>query len=272
MLNKEVNAIIRIEGGIADEGLLDIYDAANTISGLARAVNLVAHSFANDEVVRTRAQNAHGSRAYIRASTKGCFEENVDIRFTPKTIKKIGKTVIVGNFWDYLTLCWLAAVGKEHVPTTPFVHQVLKNNELFIHEIADALEVPMQLLHKSIATDQETRIFLHRPRVGDVMTLDSSTLEYVSIRDESEDRYEIVGNVTRFNVLSYFGRLYSDNDNRVISFRLSERSAQRLKSIAVSSMQEVANDEEGKRVFDVTPVVSSHGVVKRYIVHDIKAI
>lgn len=42
---KEVNLILRLEGGVADEGLLDIYDAANTITGLARAVNLVAHFF-----------------------------------------------------------------------------------------------------------------------------------------------------------------------------------------------------------------------------------
>lgn len=55
---KEVSLILRVEGGVADEGLLDVYDAASTITGLARTVNLVAHAFANDEEVRTKNQGA----------------------------------------------------------------------------------------------------------------------------------------------------------------------------------------------------------------------
>jgi hypothetical protein len=43
---KDISALIRIEGGIADDGKIDIYDAAGFINGLARSINIVAHAFA----------------------------------------------------------------------------------------------------------------------------------------------------------------------------------------------------------------------------------
>lgn len=270
MSDKHLTATLRIEGGSADQGLLDIYDAANTIYGLARAVNLVGHAFANDEVVRTKAQNAHGMHAYIRASTKGCFEEHVDVFFENKTVIHFGRSVINGIFWDYLTTCWSSAIGVESEVTTPYVAKVLRKNELFRYEISDALEVPMQLLHKCIAKDDKVKIYLSRPKVGDILTFNRQSLDYVSVREEREESFEILGNVTRFNVLSDFGRLYSDQDGRVISFRLDEKSAEKLKSKAVESMQEVADGKDGKRNFLVSPVVSAQGNVKKYVLHSIK--
>lgn len=74
MNEKEVSLILRIEGGIADEGLLDAYDAANTIYGLARAINLISHAFSNKEEVRKRTRMPtapkHSSIPQRRAALK----------------------------------------------------------------------------------------------------------------------------------------------------------------------------------------------------------
>jgi len=163
MSEKEVSLILRLEGGIADEGLLDVYDAANTIYGLARAVNLVSHSFANDEEVRKKNQSAHGAKAFIHSSKKGCFEEQVDIRFDTKTVQKIGHSVLVNTFWDYLNWTWHASVGFLYEPKTPQVIKIAEANDLFIYEIADALESPMQLIHKAISHDNSINRLLKYP-------------------------------------------------------------------------------------------------------------
>jgi hypothetical protein len=84
---KELSANVRVEGGIADKGVLDMYDAAGLIHGLARSLNIVAHSFANDEEIRSRANTATGVQTLIHSSKKGCFEEKIDVRFS----KKLGK-------------------------------------------------------------------------------------------------------------------------------------------------------------------------------------
>lgn len=71
---KEISLILRIEGGVADEGILDIYDAANTIYGLARTVNLVSHSLSNNEEVRTKNQSAKGAKAFVHSSKKDALK------------------------------------------------------------------------------------------------------------------------------------------------------------------------------------------------------
>lgn len=268
---KEVSLILRVEGGVADEGLLDVYDAANTITGLARAVNLVAHAFSNNEEVRTKNQSAKGAQAFIHSSKKGCFEEQVDIRFGEKIVKKIGVTVLVNVFWDYLSWTLSSSVGVEYEPQTPYVKKIAskKEKELFIHEVADALESPMYLIHKAIMSDEKVKIFFNRPRVGDALALGNDTLDYVTVREIQADSEYIVGNVTKVNVLSHFGRLFSDEEGKVVSFALAHPDDHRLKGLSLKSMQEHNDGLPGKVHLRVKKVVSANGVVKRYIVEDI---
>lgn len=268
---KEVSLILRIEGGVADEGLLDAYDAANTITGLARAVNLVAHAFANNEEVRTKNQSAKGAQAFIHSSKKGCFEEQVDIRFGEKIAQKVGGTVLVNVFWDYLSWTLSSSVGVNYEPQTPYVKKLSskKEKELFIHEVADALESPMYLIHKAIMSDENVSIFFNRPRVGDGLTLGSDTLNYVTVREVQANSEYIVGNVTKINVLSHFGRLFSDEEDKVVSFALAHPDDHRLKGLSLKSMQEHNDGLPGKVHLRVRKVMSANGVVKRYIVEDI---
>lgn len=269
MSDKEISLIFRLEGGIADDGLLDVYDAANTIYGLARAVNLVSHSFLNGEEVRKKNQNAHGAKAFIHPSKKGCFEEQIDIRFENKSVQKIGHSVLANTFWDYLNWTWHAAVGFSYQPQTPQVKKISDKNDLFIYEISDALESPMQLIHRAIAHDSSMKAFLSRPRIGDSLELTSDTLDYVSIREEQTQTEYILGNITRVNVLSQFGRLFSDEEGRVISFELANPDDKRVRGLALKSMQSHNEGETGKMHLKVTKIVSAQSVVKRYVVHDI---
>lgn len=272
MSNKEIKLILRVEGGSADEGVLDIYDAANTIYGLARSVNMVAHSFANNGEVRKKNKTATGSKTVIQPSIKGCFEEQIAILFDDSVINRVGSSVYVNGFWDYLTWVWTGAVGHDWEPTTPYVRSFASKHDLHIDEISDALEVPMQLMHKSINSDENVKIFISRPRVSDVMELNKSTLDYVTTRDETTDTEYIVGNVTRFNVLSHFGRVYSDDEGRIISFGLADGDNRRVVDLAIKSMQEHGTDNKGKMNLKVSKVLSAHGVVKRYRVYDINEI
>ena len=203
MAEKDVSALIRIEGGTADDGKIDIYDAAGFINGLARSINIVAHAFANDEEIRKKAQAAHGSHSFLHSSEKGCFEERVDIVFDAKTVVKIGHSVIANNFWDYLTWCWAIAAGQDHAPTTAFVKKVMQRDANFVFEMADALETAMASLHKSISRDRNMVMYVNRPRVGDVLKLDAASLDHVTTREEQVETDYILGNVTRYNACPY---------------------------------------------------------------------
>lgn len=269
---KEVSAIIRVEGGIADEGMLEIYDAAAMIHGIARAINIVAHSFSENEEIRVKAHNAHGVKTLLHSSKKGCFEEQVDIVFSKKLASRIGHSVIVNNFWDYLTYCWSAAVGLEHTPTSSHLKKIVGKDEDFGYIIGDALESAMQDLHKPISRDGKSKIILERPRLGDILELNAKTRDYVTTRVEKTEVFEIIGNVTRFNVLSDFGRLYSDSEQRIISFKLTEARSNAMQKLVVQSMQDRVGGKAGKLKFFASQVLSSQGQVKRYIVQNIDSL
>lgn len=269
-MEKEVSIIIRVEGGDADEGLLDIHDAASTILGIARSVNIVAHAFANDQEIRTRADHAVGSKTFIHSSKKGCFEEQIDIRFTKKVSNKIGHSVLNSHFWDFLSICWASAVGTEYVTNSTYIAKILDKKQDFLDEIAIALESPMQSLLKPIASDKDIRISLCRPRVEkEILTFDQKSLDYVTILEETDKTEYLLGNVTRYNVLSDFGRLFSDEENRVISFELRDgKNNTRVRSLFIKSMKYKIKGEEGKLYFKVSKIMSSAGFVKRYVVYD----
>ncbi len=269
METKELSLVLRIEGGTADEGLLDVYDAADTISGIARAINILTHSFANDEKLRKQGQSAHGARAFIHSSKKGCFEEQIDIHFDGKVVNKIGSSVIKNAFWDYLNWTWSYALGEEREPSTSYVKNVATKKELFVDEIANILESPLQDIHKSITRDKDITIYINRPRIGDILTLNSDTLDYVTTREEQTETEYVTGNITRTSVISHFGRLFSDEENRVLSFEFANPDDRRAKDLALKSMREYNQGRDGKFHLKVSKILNARGAVKRYIVHDL---
>lgn len=263
-----VIARIEVEGGTADKGLLDIHDAAHMTLGLARAVNIVAHGFANNDESRTRAKTATGSQTFIRAAQKGCFEEQIEVHFFPQTIAKIGASVIVKNFWDYLEFCWSHAVGREYKAATPFVTNRSDQETGEIFELGDALETPMQELHAPITRDENMKISLIRQRIGNVLTLNRETHDYVFVREIESNKLNVSANVTKFNMLSGFGRFYSDVDQRVMSFGLVDPNDQEMQSLMINSMKErIDGKSDGKLTMVVTRTVSAQGVPKKYTVH-----
>ena len=273
MSEKDLSFTLRVEGGDADDGILDIYDAANTMYGLARATNLVAHAFSNSDEVRKRGDSATGAKVFIHPSKKGCFEEQVKIIFSSAITQKIGHSVISKNFFDYLTWCWSEAVGITYEPSTPFVKKILlnKKKEAFIHDIAFTLENPMIYMQKTIKNNVNTNIYIERPMVGDILSLNQSTFNYVSETIVEPKKFNIIGNVTTFNILSDFGRMYSDADNKLISFNLSEPQ-DRIRDLATKSMNDYTKKLPGKVVFTVSKVTNKSGMLKRYIVHDVQSV
>ena len=99
---KDLSMLFRVEGGSADDGRLDLHDASAMLLGLARAVNITAHAFANDNDLRTRANTAKGAQAFVHSSRKGCFEEQIDIVFDKRVVQANGHSVLARNFWDYM--------------------------------------------------------------------------------------------------------------------------------------------------------------------------
>lgn len=261
---KELDFKISYDGGSATDGLLDIYDAGVSIHGLSRSLAITTHAFIHGGEVRRRAERARGAKIYILPPRQGSFEEVVRIVFSNEAASAIGYSVVAAAFWDFLKWTWSAAVGREEDPSTPYVRRIADRKEPFLEEIATVLESPMEDLHRPIDTQSEMTIDIVRPRVGSIVTLDKKTLKYVSTRTESDVIEDVVGNVTKYNILSGFGRFYDDSLRKTVSFDIDQEMGPDEKRLLTWSMDQWSQGNEGKLLFDVIRVLNARDQLKRY--------
>lgn len=269
---QEISAILRIEGGSADDGILPIYDAAQFLVGLARASNIVANAYASNDEIRKRADGAKNIKTFVQASKKGCFEEEVIFQFNEKIVAEVGKSVIGNQFWDYLAFSWSAAVGVRYFPKTNYLQKKLATNELLDHEMTEALESAMNELHRPIVSDRDMTIELVRPRIpAPILRFDATTLEAITPSAEPSKMVKLIGNVTRFNVVSGFGRFFLKSEQRIVPFLLVNTNDQQLLRAASASLNDTANGK-GRRIFHARKIQSASGQLRRYVVEEIHEI
>ena len=261
---KEIEFKISYSGGSAADGLLDIYNAGVSARGLSRALAITVHAFLNDGEIRRRAERARGAKIYIYAPRHGSFEEVIRIVVADPVAAGIGMSVIGAAFYDFLKWTWSAAVGKITEPQTPHVRRIADRIEPFLGEIAAVLESPMQELHRPIEGDHAIKINVVRPRVGSIIELDLDTLAYVSTRSETEIAEDIIGNVTRYNILSGFGRFFADDEDRTISFDLDEDVSAAEKELLTWSLHQRSQGRDGKILLDAYRIINARGELNRF--------
>lgn len=266
----ELRARISYHGGDADRGMLNIYDAGVSLHGLSRSLAITGHAFLNDGAVRRRAERAAGVSIYVLPSRHGSFEQIISIVLENPAAAGIGVSVAAAAFWDFLKWSWSNTIGVLFEPVTPHVLRLRERREPFIGEMTEALERPLELMHRPIAAEPEMQILVSRPRVGEVIRLNRESLDQVSSRTENDHPVEVQGNVTRYNVLTGYGRLYDRELEATIGFKVSEEVSGVEKECLTWSLHEYNRDQGGRLVFTVNRVVNARGEPKRYLVTAIR--
>lgn len=254
-------------GGTAADGRLELYSAGRSLNGLSRALNITTHAFLNDEAVRVRADRLHGAQLFITAPVKGSFMESIAVAFDENSTQKIGKSKIVDTFYDFLTWTWNHAAGKvDYEPRTAHVQRIAARNEPFIADIAQGLETSLRDIHRPVQQDNEMTIVLSRPRAGELIRFDENTLGHVTPVQEQEIITDILGNVTKYNSLSGYGRFYDDATERTVSFDISQTLDAHSKALLTDSLHEWNVRQGGKISIDVKRMLTARGELKRYTV------
>lgn len=266
-MSVELKFTIRYTGGIADHGLLDLYDAATSMHGLSKALAITSNAVVTKGQVRKRVDKIPNVKFYLHPPKNGSFIELVTIVFENPAVQVIGSSILVGVFWDFVNFTWRKATGRDAQPLEYQTKKILEKNEFLEQEITDALEIPFQQLHRPIQNDSNIEIEIKRPRAGTVLTLNRETYDYVNSQLEPEEKTEIVGNVTKYNNLSGIGRFYDDNLGRTISFHSSDSlTPEEINNLSWSLHTSNQINGAGKIVLTVDEIKSNTGQLKRYII------
>ena len=267
----QVEIVVRYDGLAADNGQLSLYDAGESLSGLATVINLAAHSFANDNEVRDRMANPTDVTTTMLGAKRGCFENIIGIDFSNAVNEKIGKSVIVKHFWEYLRVSLETAIGNEPSSENPYVTRIINSESAPFEELAVRFETPLQHVMRPLKTKGANTVTFSRPYVGDQVSLDLDCLDYVSTSTKDDVLRHWPGNVTKYNILSGYGRAYLDSVKRTVPFNIVDFEGNQIAHMAATaSMNERAQDRDaGKRVIVAHKVVSSSGRIKRLLVTEI---
>jgi hypothetical protein len=262
MANQELKYQIRFRyrGGAADDNLLDLYDGTKSIHGFARALQIAAHGFIHHDVIH-HATALRGARLYLKPPQRGSFLNDIVIVITQNPIPS---SMAAAAFYDFLKFSVGKAVGKFCEPETPSVSRLNTSDEPFFDELGEAMEGALLDGHRTIQSAGGT-ITMERPR-SELLTFNQETLSWVRTRDENPVPEDIIGNITRYNVLSQNGRLYDYGLERTVPFKPNPNGiASDDSSLLTWSMDQLNNGFPGALNLSVKRIRSAQGNTKRYI-------
>lgn len=264
----KITFAIKYHHGDATDGRLDMYDAAVSFQGFAKAISITTHALLNDGEIRKKGNKIDGAELYINPSRKGSFEQIVTLVITNK--EAIGASIAAAAFYDLIKWTWSKTLDLAFEPETPHVKSLAERIEPFIGEMEEALEIPLEQAHRPIKKDENVVIAFKRQRVGDVITLNSDTLKSVSLQTDAEITENIKGNVTRYNILSGYGRFYDDELEKTISFKVSDDVSSTQKQLLTWSLHFAQEAEgAGKLLISAKKIITAKGAIKRYLVSSI---
>ncbi|MND88826.1 hypothetical protein D3C87_920970 [compost metagenome] len=254
----ELKINFRYEHGSANTGRLDLYDASVALNGISRSLSIVTHAFLNGEV-RTHGDAARGAKFYINTPKRGSFIFEATVFF--------GSAIAGGVFYDFVKYAFNEAVGKLDQDDN-HSKSLLKRIEPTIGELPAVLESPLYDLHRPIRKEHEITLTTSRPR-GEVLSVFDKETSLYLFPTTINAPHPIIGNVTKYNSLTGWGRFYDSIEERTISFNISLDSSEYQRSLITWSLHEHNLGRPGTLYFKANAVVTPNGKIKRYIVNDI---
>lgn len=263
---KQIQIKLSYQGGDADLHRLDMYDASVSLHGFARAIAITTHALLNDGDVKRKGNRATGAKIFVSPPQKGSYEQVLTLIVE----NPIAASIVAAAFWDILKWTWSKTLDLAYEPVTPTVKKLGARVEPFISDIEEVLESALEEAHRPIKNNPDMTITVFRPRVGNVINMNSETLKSVSIRTENQILTGIEGNVTKYNILSGIGRFYEDKKGHTVSFKIPEKAPEQMRKRVTWSMHHAQGGEsEGKVEFHARKVVSAKGILKRYLVEKV---
>ncbi|MDH0366588.1 MULTISPECIES: hypothetical protein [Brucella] len=264
-MGREISIPLKIvfRGGDADQGRLDLYDGADAIFGFAKALQIATHAFVKYSITKS-APSIKGAKIYLQPPSAGSFIEPLQAVITdPSFMAGVTTGVITNAFYDFIKLSLGRAAGLLFDPETATIRKRIEKDEPFFDELADILEGPLREAHRTIEETGGT-VSLERPR-SKLLTFDTETLDWVKTREEDEASSYRLGTVTRFNILSHNGRMFDKTEGRTIPFKRGEYLNDASVLLLSKSLDDANNKLPGLLEFQVTPVRSARGTIKRFI-------
>lgn len=269
MQEKEIRFDIRYVGGDARTNKLDLYDASISMLGFAKALSISTHALVTKGDIRVTGSSVPNVKIYLHPAKKGSFIETVSIIFEDPAVNAIGISLISSAFWAMLEYSMKIASGQNNTPTNKVVKNIINEKDAFDVELSHSLENPLQQIHRPIKKSNDVKIQIKRPKKGQIIEFDFNTKRYVSAKKDLGVQKGIICNITKYNILTGFGRLYVDDLDKTIPFRINKNELRASEeNILTWSLFEASNKSfaDGKISIEANVIVDNQKNVRQYVI------
>ncbi|BDE73145.1 hypothetical protein HQS1_42690 [Delftia lacustris] len=265
----ETTIQIQFEGNQADDGRINLYDAAEALKGLATSINIITQAFSNDDHIQTKVPIQKEFKTFFSAAKKGCFDIFIDVKFEQKTIQKHGASVVKDKYWDYLTEAFAASTGNSENNTSHYLRKFLDENPGLFDEMAIAIDSHVLNIHRPICNGSAKSAKLIRPYSGEKLELNKKTHIYLSTLTKERKITHLTGNVTRHSNISGFGRAYIKEYNRIIPYYIVDhkKKGKAVDTLAAESLRDgsaLGIGKGGLCSFEVNLVRDNKEYIKKF--------
>lgn len=224
---------LQYDGSLADEHVIDFYDAARALAGFQRSLALVTHLALNGEII-TQAPALKGAQIVTEPPEDGSWKTTAVILGGVFTVLSVGKDSpmgqIVTSIYDYV----LYETMGFHVDYEKTLQQQyhehmekLKITKEKLDSLIEKTEPSIADIHRPIIaskTANKARLFVDHRTGTDQLGPEMSTITYDYIMEDIiyDVDEEFVGVVSSYNINTFKGRFFVFEEARPIAFELEE--------------------------------------------------
>lgn len=265
---------IKIDGDLADEHMVPIYEIGESLAGVGLSFTRVAHFLLTSEV---KYRKPYDNRILIL--TKAPKAGSVDFGLisllqgaAPTTMfgqLALGVTSgLVVSFGLYLID---RIIGRErHDPPEP-MRPIVDNRSGDVDALGASIVAPMQRAHTII---QQGANSISIQGKGHTIILNSETRDFLKTTIKTDEDYWIDVSIGRLDANAGTGGAFVFEHGRIIPFNLSEHVTDEARRVIAKSHSDyfVGRKEQSKIEIRVMPSVDISGKVKSYFLIDAKEV
>lgn len=248
-----VSIALSYEGGIADNNIIDMYDAARGLAGFQRSLALTVHLALHGEII-TQAPALKGAQILVSTPEAGSWKSTAKIIFSAATLTTIGAALVapkdtvaghlVFSMYDYVIHSTLGFDVNFDKSLRVEYEESLRKKKITpekMDSLIEKAEASIADMHRPIVASQSANyalLFANPERsaptqIGPLMS--SETYAYISRGSVDERQETIVGKVASFNLNTYKGRIFVYEEQRPVPFELMYESRSGANTVAITS-------------------------------------
>jgi hypothetical protein len=291
-----INLSLSYSGETAENHQLDFYDAAQALIGFERSIALTAHLAINGTII-TQAPSLKGAKIVVAPPIAGSWEIVATIISASGGTAAVGAALyklgtaprdtplghLISSLYDYAVRRTLGfpvdynqTLGAQYEASRRQTDEIAAITPERVDSLVEKIEPAVKMMHRPIVESRTATSALIEGRIGGTTSkigrqLTHETYERMQLVERSRAE-DMEGRVSSYNINTFRGRMYIDEQQRPIPFELSD-SARDDDTIAVItrslSLNASKDFREGDISFRAFRITTPTGRLKTLIITDV---